>query len=255
MEAGLRAKIDAMLSELESFPLIAEDGEPLESSWHRACINLLIASVLSWFRDREDFYVGGNMFVYYSLDQARNRDYRGPDFFFVDHVNLHPQRRYWATWLENGRFPNVIIELLSPTTAREDRTTKRALYEETFHTRNYYCYDPDTHQLEGWELANGQYVPLQPNEHGWLRSAALGLWVGTWQGAYLRENATWLRFYDDNGQVVAVREEIAEQLAANERQRADNERRRADDAEAELVRLRALLAQQARPGDATGPPS
>jgi Uma2 family endonuclease len=272
MEAGLRAQIEAMLTELENFPLIDNDGEPLDSPWHRACINLLIASILSWFRSREDFYVGGNMFVYFSLEQARDRDYRGPDFFFVEGTRLRPQRLYWATWLEEGRYPDVIVELLSPTTEREGRTTKFALYERTFRTRNYFLYDPLTRRLDGFELRNGAYVALQPNAQGRLWCAVLKLWVGTWEGEYLRDQATWLRFFDESGQVVPVAEEVAEEMAAREHQRAvaehqradaehlradaehqraeeqqrraESERQRADAAEAELARLRAQLARQ-----------
>ena len=61
--------------------LPTEDGEPLESPWHRAQINLLIECVHAHLRDRDDYFVGGNMFLYYSAQQARRRDYKGPDFF------------------------------------------------------------------------------------------------------------------------------------------------------------------------------
>jgi Uma2 family endonuclease len=132
--------------------LIAEDGIPLESPWHRAAIALLIEVLTYAWRHRDDFYVGGNMFVYFSQEQARNRDYRGPDFFFVDHVPRFPVRPYWATWLEGGRYPDLIIELTSPSTAEEDRTTKKALYEGTFRTREYFLHDPETHRTEGWRL-------------------------------------------------------------------------------------------------------
>jgi hypothetical protein len=33
-------------------------------------------------RERQDYFVGGNMFIYYSRRQVRNRDFRGPDFFW-----------------------------------------------------------------------------------------------------------------------------------------------------------------------------
>jgi Uma2 family endonuclease len=61
------------------------DGVPLESAWHRAAIALLIESVVCRMQGqgRTDYYVGGNMFIYFSRQQARDRDYRGPDFFFV----------------------------------------------------------------------------------------------------------------------------------------------------------------------------
>src|SRR5690349_6825156 len=70
--------------------LIESDGIPLESHWHVLQIHLLIDSISYWFRFRDDFYAGGNMFIYFSEEQARNRDYRGPDFFYVDGVNRWP---------------------------------------------------------------------------------------------------------------------------------------------------------------------
>jgi Uma2 family endonuclease len=222
------------LGHLENFPLVESDGVPLESAWHVYAITLLIDSVLFHFADRTDFYVGGNMFLYYNLEQARNLDFRGPDFFFVKDSHLLPLRRYWAVWLEGGRYPDVIIELLSATTALDDRTTKKAIYERTFHTAEYFCYDPESEKLEGWQLgARRRYVEITPNEHGWLWSEELGLWVGTWKGEYKRTEQTWLRFYDPNGQLVQVKEEMADMAT-----------KRAEAAEAEVARLKVLLAQQ-----------
>ena len=60
-----------------------DDGEPLESNWHRLQINLLGDALRQHWPKRTDFFAGGNMFVYYSLEQARTRDYKGPDFFVV----------------------------------------------------------------------------------------------------------------------------------------------------------------------------
>jgi Uma2 family endonuclease len=187
------------------------DGEPLESSWHRAEIGLLL-EVLAWlFRDRDDYYAGGNMFIYFNEEQARTWSYRGPDFFYVSGVARLPDRRYWVVWKEGGRYPDLIIELLSPKTAKADRTTKKDLYEKTFRTPEYFCYDPDSQKLEGWRFGEGaHYQPIQPNEHGWLWSEELHLWLGTWKGEYLRIEATWLRFYDANGQLAPIRAEAAE---------------------------------------------
>ena len=238
---------------LPQVELIETDGEPLESDWHRIAMNMLIDSVKYYLRHRDDFYVGGNMFIYFSEEQARNRDFRGPDFFFIDEVTQKPLRPYWAVWLEGGRYPDVIIELLSPRTATEDRTTKKSIYERVFHTPEYYCYDPDTQQLEGWRLAGCRYQALAPDAQGWLWCESLGLWLGTWTGTYLEQQAVWLRFYDSSGQVVPAPAEVAEverqraeaerQRAEAERQRAEAERQRAETAEAELAQLRARLAQ------------
>ena len=225
------------------------DGEPLDSPWHRDEIHLLIESVHCHFVDRTDFYVGGNMFIYYSLEQVRNREYRGPDFFFVNGVDRTRSRLYWAVWEENGKYPDVIIELLSHSTATEDRTTKKAIYEKTFRTPEYFLYDPETRSLEGWRLAGRTYQRIQPDERGWLWSEELGLWLGTWEGEYLGEDATWLRFYDSEGRLVLLaaegergRAETERQRAMVERQRADAERQRAEAAEAEVARLKAQLS-------------
>jgi Uma2 family endonuclease len=218
------------------------DGEPLESWWHRAAIQLLIESVLAQFASRDDFFVGGNMFIYYSLRQARKWNYRGPDFFYVSGVNRQPMRPYWVVWEEEGCYPDVIIELLSPKTAKADRTTKKQLYERKFRTPDYFCYDPNSHLLEGWRLGNRGYEALTPNEHGWLWSEELGLWVGTWKGVYLTYDETWLRFYDRNGQLVSVPAEA-------EKQRAEAEKQRAEAAVAELARLKARLAELEQRGE------
>lgn len=59
--------------------LIFDDGEPLETNRHRTAMNILIRSLQQAWADRSDFFTGGNMFIYYSSEQVRNRDFRGPD--------------------------------------------------------------------------------------------------------------------------------------------------------------------------------
>ena len=169
---------------LEDLP--EDDNVPMESSWHRDAMNFLIELIRSHMEGRTDFYAGGNMFIHFSATQVRNNDFRGPDVFFVKGVDGTRLRKFWAVWLEEGRYPDVIVELLSPCTAKQDRTTKKAVYEKIFQTRNYFIYDPDERRLEGWQLINGQYVPLVPNERGWLWSDQLEAWLGTWAGLFHR---------------------------------------------------------------------
>lgn len=208
--------------ELPKVDLPTEDGVPLETNWHRIQMNLLIDSVHYYWRDRQDYFAGGNMFIYFSSEQIRNRDYRGPDFFVVKGVDGTRDRKAWIVWEEKGRYPNVIIELSSPTTIEIDLGPKKELYRETFHTPEYFCYDPDDSRLLGWRLAASQYVELEPNEQGWLWSEETGLWLGTWQGEFQRLTTTWLRFYSADGLLIATRAEAAE---------------------AEVARLHALLAK------------
>jgi hypothetical protein len=67
--------------ELPPTDLVFDDGVSLESNRHCLAMNVLIDSVYAALKPREDFYAGGNMFVYYSLAQIKNRDFRGAGFF------------------------------------------------------------------------------------------------------------------------------------------------------------------------------
>jgi hypothetical protein len=93
--------------QLEAFTasLPDNDGVPSETPWHWAQSILLVAMVYCRYRGRTDFFSGGNMFIYYSREQAMSRDYRGPDFFFVNHVDGTRPRRFWALWQEGGPVP------------------------------------------------------------------------------------------------------------------------------------------------------
>lgn len=241
---------------LPKVELVETDGVPLESNWHRIAINLLIDMTKWIYRDRRDYFVGGNMFVYYSEQQARNRDYRGPDYFFVREVSNEPSRPYWAVWLEGGRYPNMIIELLSATTAHIDRTVKKDLYEKTFRTSEYFCYDPEAHLLEGWRMVNARYESIPSNPTGRLWCKEFALWLGAWKGTYQGDFDTWLRFYDNQGNVVPTfaetaqhQTQIARQQAETAQQQVEAAERRAETAEAELARLKALMAQSSKSGE------
>jgi Uma2 family endonuclease len=260
--------------ELEAFTrqLPETDGVPMESPWHFASIHLLIDILTYVWRDRNDFFCGGNMFLYYSRRHVRSEDFKGPDFFYVHGVDRQRPRRFWVVWEEGGKYPDLIIEHLSPSTAEADRTTKKELYEQTFHTPEYFCYDPDTRRLEGWNLVKGHYQALVPNERGWLWSNVLQLWLGEWVGEFQGQRGTWLRFYDKQGRLVPLQVEVEQQKAVaenlraeaekrraeaekqraetekeraeTEKQQAEAEKQRAESAEAELAKLKASLAQK-----------
>ena len=260
---GLASFTDEELEKLQDLP--SDDGEPMDTPWHRSAMNLLIETATYYFRDRDDFFTGGDMFLYYNPQQQRHRDFRGPDFFFVWNVDRRRERNYYAIWRENNRFPNVIVELLSDSTAEIDRGEKRTLYQNTFHTPEYFLCAAQAATLEGLRLnAQQVYEPIPANEYGWLWSEQLQLWLGTWTGEFSDQMATWPRFYDAAGRLVPTFAEAAQQGAEQEKQRADaaqqhaeqekqradsaqqhaeQEKQRADSAEAETERLRRELEE------------
>ncbi|NEO53365.1 MAG: hypothetical protein F6K54_09895 [Okeania sp. SIO3B5] len=220
--------------------LIFDDGELLESKRHRIAMNLLIDSLYQHWSDRTDFFAGGNMFIYYSSAQARNRDYKGPDFFVVLDVDGKTDRQGWVVWEEEGRYPDMIVELTSSSTASVDIGKKKDIYERTFRTPNYFIFNPfDRKSLKGWRLQNKKYQELQQDDRGWLWCEELELWLGTWEGTILQESAVWLRFYDSEGNLVLLPGEVAEQ----ERQRAEQESQRAEQERQRAERLAAKLKE------------
>jgi Uma2 family endonuclease len=225
--------------------LIFDDGEPLETNQHRVAMNVLIRSYQQYRAEQTDFYVGGNMFIYYSSTQVNNRDFRGPDFFVVLDVDGTRERLGWVVWEEEGRYPDVIIELISPSTANVDLGLKKQLYDRVFKTQDYFVYNPfDSKSLRGWHR-NSAYREIAPDRRGWLWCETLGLWLGTWAGTIDRETMSWLRFYDSDGALVLLPEEVAQQRAEAEAQRAEAEAQRAE-AEAQRAETEAQRAETER---------
>lgn len=191
--------------------LTHSDGEPMETPWHRDNMHLLLDSIHTRWADREDFYAGGNMFIYFGNRPVFNRDFRGPDFFVVaHHVERRKPRRSWVAWREWSRLPDLIVELASPSTADIDRTIKKELYATRFRTREYFLYDPDSDTLEGWRLPGHMrgYEAISPDEFGRLRSDVLGCSLGTWDGEYAETTARWLRMFEADGRLAATHLEM-----------------------------------------------
>jgi Uma2 family endonuclease len=257
------------------------DDIPLETDWHRKQINFLCDLLDSRFHGRDDVFIAGNMFIYYDQDNPRKN--AGPDVFFVKGANRWPRRRIWAVWKEQDRYPDVIIELMSPKTKNKDRKTNKALYESVFQTPEYFMYDPEFETLEGWRLVEGRYQPIEANAEGRMWSEQLGLFLGLCESDYTPGDADqWIRLFEPDGQLVPLfherereraeweqqraeqerqraeqerqRAEQERQRAEQERQAAERERQRAEAAEAELARLRALLKQNemGEPSDSDG---
>jgi Uma2 family endonuclease len=176
-------------------------NEPaLESSLHLQQL-LLLLKCLDWlWRDRTDYFAAGNLTVYYSPRQKKSEDFRGPDFFVVLDTEKR-SRKSWTVWEEEGKYPHVIIEWLSDSTAATDRGFKKQLYQDTFRTHDYFWFDPVSLEFQGFHLVDGQYEALQPNAAGQLWSQQLGLYLGIYEQQ--------LRFFKADGALVLTPEEEA----------------------------------------------
>lgn len=82
--------------------LPCDDGEPMETERHGRQMNVLTGSLELEWHDRDDFYVGGNMAIYFSELQAKKNDFRGPDVFVVLDT-VRREHKSWVVWQEGGR--------------------------------------------------------------------------------------------------------------------------------------------------------
>ncbi|WP_337884153.1 Uma2 family endonuclease [Fischerella thermalis] len=200
------------------------DEPPSESELHLEQIMLLLKCLKWLWRGRTDFYAAGNLTIYYSLNKSKSEDFRGPDFFVVLDTE-RKTRKSWVVWEEDGKYPNVILEILSESTANIDKEFKKKLYQDTFRTPDYFWFDPYTLEFAGFHLVDGKYQPLEANNQGHLWSQQLGLYLGIHQGL--------LRFFTPEGQLVPTPEEEAE----SERQQKELALSRAERLAAKLREL------------------
>ncbi|MBF2057615.1 MAG: Uma2 family endonuclease [Cyanobacterium sp. T60_A2020_053] len=178
---------------------------PLETYQHLQQIIILLQSLQYLWRDRKDYFCAGNLTIYYSARQKKSEYFRGPDFFVVLDTTNDETRKSWVVWEEGGKYPHLIVEILSKSTAQTDREEKKQIYQDIFRTPNYFWFDPFTLEFQGFVLISGKYQPITPNEQGWLYSEQLGLYLGIYEGK--------LRYFTEQGKLVLTPEESAEKLA------------------------------------------
>ncbi len=260
---NLTKKISRLPTEDE---LPCNDGVPMETARHKYQMDLLIYPLNPWLAKQGGGFVGGNMFVYFSPKQVLNEEFKGPDVFVVRGVS-NRERKSWVVWQE-GKGPDIVIELLSESTTTKDKVKNRRIYQDNLKVPEYYWFDPFNYQdRAGFRLEKGVYQPIPIDKQDRIISQQLGLALIPWHGIYEEIEATWLRWATLEGELLPTPQEIAEaekqradageQRAKSEKQRADSEKQRADSAiaeakvakqkakaaEDEIARLKALLAE------------
>ena len=147
------------------------DGEPMAENDSQLTAMLDAISMLrEWFDDREDVYAGGDMLIYYHMNDNETRV--APDVFVVFGTEKY-KRNSWIVWRE-GKAPDIVMELASGSTWRRDMREKRDIYAEMGVTE-YWRFDPTSNYfnppLVGERLADGDYtaVSLETDDDGIMR--------------------------------------------------------------------------------------
>jgi Uma2 family endonuclease len=238
-----RALMPAELAErMPHARLLLSDEPQMESPEHYEQLALLTTTLQWAWRHRSGFFIGANLSIYYDRNQLTRRRFCGPDLFVVNEAEP-AKRNSWVVWEEGGRYPDLIIELLSDSTAPTDRNGKKRLYQDVFRTPEYFWFHPLTLEFEGFRLsAEHRYEPIPADARGQRLSEALRMRLGV--------HARKLRFFDLDGELIPTPAESALQehaeaeaqrrLAEAEHARAETEHARA---EAERRRADALAAR------------
>lgn len=239
----------AALNEHVEYP--SSDGKPMAETYTHMMqmVDLIIALRYHFVhRGHRRVLVGGNQFIYYTAGQPS--DNVSPDVYVLfDTDTVDPD--ILQTWVE-GKFPDVVFEITSPSTYREDRDVKRALYAH-LGVQEYYIYDPEQ-RVRTWFTAYRRHgnslepVPLEAG--GGIVSPLLGVELRpvAMPATPYRAAHTWLRVIDpQTGEMIAWTEEEHQQLQEAMQARLVAEIRAQSEEQARLAaEERAQRAEEAR---------
>ncbi|MDE0261784.1 MAG: Uma2 family endonuclease [Bryobacterales bacterium] len=234
----------------------ADEVEYPEGQWvaqstsHGDAVEQAAGALRQHFRERAEVLVAMELRVYYR--QGNNQVWLQPDVQVVHGVGHSPSRSSYLVW-EEGKPPDFVLEVASPSTAARDAQHKVGEYA-SLGVREYWRLDPVgelmASPLEGYVARAGGYDPataVAVAGRAWLRSEVLGLELrGEW-----RERGIVLVFRDPR-----TGEEWAS-VAERERQAAERELTAAKDAlsakDAELSASQERVRElEQRLRDATG---
>ncbi|MEX2174768.1 MAG: Uma2 family endonuclease [Pirellulaceae bacterium] len=222
----------SLASPISTIEYPESDGKPMgETDLHRAWMHRVYELLRRRHADQR-VYVGCNLLVYYA--EGSPFEFCVPDVFLTLDCDPGP-RRVFKIW-EEQRAPDVVFEITSRSTRREDEVFKPQSYAK-IGVKEYFLYDPTADYLKpplkGFRLAGDHREPILPDAQGELACQVLGL--------RLRLDARELVLTDAaTGQPLLTDAEAAEAQA----EAADA---RAEAAEAEVRRLRDELAKLRRP--------
>jgi Uma2 family endonuclease len=208
------------------------DGKPMaETDVHINTLIYLREALRDHFRDDPQIYVAGNLFLYY--EEGDPHQVVAPDVFVVKGAPKGDRRTY-KLWEEDDKGPQVVFEVTSRSTRKEDLGPKKGTYE-MLGVREYFLFDPLEEYLEP------PLVRYWLEEGGYRREAGERL-VSEVLGLELRVEGGCLWLYD-----LETGEKLLSPLEAQAARRAEAAARR--EAEEELARLRAEMARRRDSGE------
>lgn len=143
------------------------DGRPMgETDLHRDWMSRILEILRHRYRGQR-VYLACDLLLYYV--EGEPSKFLVPDIFVVKDADPG-RRRTFKVW-EEGKVPDVVFEVTSRGSQREDRVWKPEKYSN-IGVKEYFLYDPTEDYLEpplqGFRLAGQDYQPIAPDEAGAL---------------------------------------------------------------------------------------
>lgn len=181
------------------------------------------------FPERQ-YCIGQDSGIYWRLMDQPEKGAVSPDWYLV--LNVPPDldgrmRRSYVLWQEHIA-PLIVIEFVSGDGQEErDQTPWKGkfwVYEQVIHPAFYAIYEVNPGQVEVFHLVENRYELLPPNEREHYPIKPLGVELGIWSGQYQNVALPWLRWWDEDGNLLLTGHELAER----EQQRAEQAQQRAE---------------------------
>ena len=156
-----RSRTGTFVSETEEiiYPEQREDDMG-ETSFHAKLINRLLGVLLHFFQQRGDVFLSSNMNIYYV--EGNPYKWFAPDILVAFGVPNH-ERSVYKIWQEKV-FPQVVFEVASDRTWKNDVNEKLKLYEQ-LGAEEYYILDSEFKYLPAPLMAfrreNDKLLPVQ----------------------------------------------------------------------------------------------
>lgn len=150
------------------------DGKPMgETDFHIILITNLFQTLRTFFAEHNDVVVIADMMFYY--EEGNPRKVVAPDVMIVKGIKKY-SRRTFKVWEE--KTPDVVFEISSRGTWKEDLQKKYLLYQE-LGVKEYYVFDPEYDYLKdepliAYHLKNGVFDEVKI-KRGRVFSPALNL--------------------------------------------------------------------------------
>ncbi|MBD2676944.1 MULTISPECIES: Uma2 family endonuclease [Nostoc] len=183
-----------------------------------------IEPILQKLHPDEQYCIGQDSGIYWRITEPPEKGAEAPDWFYVPHVppTLNGQvRRSYVLWQEYVA-PLIVLEFVSGD-GKEERdktpiTGKFWVYEQAIRVPFYGIYEVKKASVEVYQLLRGEYQLIPANDRGHYPIEPMGVELGIWQGRYQNLELPWLRWWDDQGNLLQTGWERSQRLAAKLRE-------------------------------------